>query len=233
MRASTPGGQRCCWQANPGRRRSGRPGRNCAKLTGVPYDRDVQAFNDRAASYEAGRIGQLHRDFADRAVRIALAVAPAPARVLDVGSGTGYALRRLAEALPAAQELTGVDAAPDMVRVAREGSEDRRVRFIQGTAEDLPLPDASVDLVVSTTSFDHWQNQGAGLAECARVLAPGGHLVLSDLFSLLLGPTLVGARRDKARTKGRANRLIAAAGLRDPRWQRLAGPIVQTVTATR
>jgi ubiquinone/menaquinone biosynthesis C-methylase UbiE len=199
----------------------------------VPYDRDVQAFNDRAASYEAGRMGQLHRDFADRAVRIALTVAPAPARVLDVGSGTGYALRRLAEALPAAQELTGVDAAPDMVRVAREASEDRRVRFIQGAAEDLPLPDASVDLVVSTTSFDHWQNQGAGLAECARVLAPRGHLVLSDLFSLLLGPTLVGARRDKARTKGRANRLIAAAGLRDPRWQRLAGPIVQTVIATR
>ena len=65
----------------------------------MPYDRDVQAFNDRAASYEAGRIGQLHRDFADRAVRIALAVAPAPARVLDVGSGTGYALLRLA-ALP-------------------------------------------------------------------------------------------------------------------------------------
>ena len=202
----------------------------------MPYDRDVQAFNDRAASYEAGRIGQLHRDFADRPVRIALAVAPAPARVLDVGSATGYALRRLAEALPGAQELTGVDAAPDMVRVAREAdrsSADRRVRFIQGTAEDLPLPDAAVDLVVSTTSFDHWQNQGAGLAECARVLVPGGHLVLSDLFSLLLGPTLIGARRDKARTRGRANRLIAAAGLRDPRWHRLAGPIVQTVTATR
>jgi len=199
----------------------------------VPYDRDVQAFNERAASYEAGRLGQLHRDFADRAVRVALAVAPAPARVLDVGSGTGYALRRLAQALPAAQELTGVDAAPDMVRVAREATVDQRVRFVQGTAEDLPLPDASVDLVISTTSFDHWQDQGAGLAEISRVLMPGGHLVLSDLFSLLLGPTLLGARRGKARTKRRADRLIAAAGLRDPRWQRLAGPLVQTVTAVR
>ena len=201
----------------------------------MPYERDVQAFNDRADGYEDGRLGRLHRDFADRAIRIALAVAPAPARVLDVGSGTGYALRQLAAALPGAQQLTGVDAAPEMVRVAREamGDADGRVRFLEGTAELLPLPDGSADLVISTTSFDHWADQRAGLAECARVLVPGGHLVLSDLFSVLLWPTLLGPRRGKARTRGRADRLIAAAGLRDPRWHRLAGPIVQTVTATR
>ena len=199
----------------------------------MSYERDVQAFNDRAASYEAGRLGQLHRDFADRAIRIALAVAPAPARVLDVGSGTGYALRQLAVALPDATELTGVDAAPEMVRVASEAGGDSRVRFIQGTAEELPVPDGSVDLVISTTSFDHWADQRAGLAECARVLAPGGHLVLSDLFSVWLAPTLVGRRRGKARTKRRATALITGAGLRDPQWYRLAGPILQTVTAVR
>ena len=153
--------------------------------------------------------------------------------MLDVGSGTGYALRQLAVAAPGARELTGVDAAAGMVRVAREASDDPRLTFIQGTAEQLPLPDTSVDLVISTTSFDHWADQGAGLAECARVLTPGGHLVLSDLFSVWLAPTLVGSRRGRARTRSRANRLIAAAGLRDPRWHRLAGPIVATVTATR
>ena len=199
----------------------------------MPYERDVQAFDERAASYESGRLGQFHRDLADRAVRSALAVAPAPERVLDVGSGTGYALRQLAAAAPGARELTGVDAAAGMVRVAREASDDPRLTFIEGTAEQLPLPGASVDLVISTTSFDHWADQGAGLAECARVLTPGGHLVLSDLFSVWLAPTLVGSRRGRARTRGRANRLIAAAGLRDPRWHRLAGPIVATVTATR
>jgi ubiquinone/menaquinone biosynthesis C-methylase UbiE len=229
----------------------------------VSYERDVQAFNDRAAGYEAGRLGQLHRDFADRAIRVALAVDPAPARVLDVGSGTGYALRQLAAALPDATELTGVDAAPEMVRVANEANEaagpggtdalggviglggadgaggvigpggDRRVRFIQGTAERLPLPDASVDLVISTTSFDHWADQRAGLAECARVLAPGGHLVLSDLFSVWLAPTLLGRRRGKARTRRRATALITEVGLRSPRWTRLAGPIVATVTAVK
>jgi len=44
------------------------------------------------------------------------------------------------------------------------------------TAERLPWPAATFDLVVSTTSFDHWADQRAGLAECARVLAPGGCL---------------------------------------------------------
>ena len=122
---------------------------------------------------------------------------------------------------------------PVISRVAREANGDGRVRFAEGTAEQLPLPDGSVDLVISTTSFDHWADQRAGLAECARVLAPGGHLVLSDLFSVWLAPTLVGRRRGKARTKRRATALISGAGLRDPQWYRLAGPILQTVTAVR
>ena len=199
----------------------------------------MQEFDQRAEGYESGRLGQWHRDLSDGAIRHALAVAPAPDRVVDVGSGTGYALRQLAAALPGATELTGVDAAPEMVRVANEADEaggsggDGRVRFVVGRAEQLPVPDASVDLVISTTSFDHWADQRAGLAECARVLAPGGHLVLSDLFSVWLTPTLVGSRRGKARTRRRATRLITAVGLRSPQWHQLAGPIVQTVTATK
>jgi ubiquinone/menaquinone biosynthesis C-methylase UbiE len=64
----------------------------------------------------------------------------------------------------------------------------------QNPASRLPWPAATFDLVVSTTSFDHWADQRAGLAECARVLAPGGCLVLADLFSVLL-PTLLAGRR--------------------------------------
>ncbi len=62
-------------------------------------------------------------------------------------------------------------------------ADDDRLRFSLGAAEQLPYPDATFDLVVTTTSFDHWADQRAGLGECARVLAPGGHLVLAGQFS--------------------------------------------------
>ncbi|MGO8882662.1 MAG: class I SAM-dependent methyltransferase [Streptosporangiaceae bacterium] len=56
--------------------------------------------------------------------------------MLDVGSGTGYLLRRIAARCPEAVELTGIDAAPAMVEVAGAAAADGRVRFLTGTAED-------------------------------------------------------------------------------------------------
>jgi ubiquinone/menaquinone biosynthesis C-methylase UbiE len=199
----------------------------------MPYDRDVRVFDERAASYEAGMLGQLHTDISGRVADLALSLGPAPRRVLDVGSGTGYLLGLLAGQLPEAEELAGVDPAPGMVAVARARAADERLRFTEGTAERLPAADGRYDLVVAVTSFDHWADQAAGLAECARVLAPGGHLVLADQFSLLLWPTLLAGRRGKARTRARATRLVTAAGLRSPRWHRVHAVIIQAVTAAR
>jgi ubiquinone/menaquinone biosynthesis C-methylase UbiE len=199
----------------------------------MPPDRDVGAFDARAHGYESGRRGRMHHEIADRTLAAALACAPAPRRVLDVGCGTGYALRQLAERVPSALELTGIDAAPQMVRVARELARDERLRFGAGTAERLPFGDAAFDLVISTTSFDHWADQRAGISECARVLAPGGCLALTDLFSAWLVPTLSGHRRAKARTRARATSLLTAAGLTSPRWHRGYALIIGTVTAIR
>jgi ubiquinone/menaquinone biosynthesis C-methylase UbiE len=158
---------------------------------------------------------------------------PTPRRILDVGCGTGYLLGRLAARAPQAGCLAGIDAAPAMIEVAAGAATGDRLRFVVGTAERLPWPAASFDLVVSTTSFDHWADQRAGLAECARVLAPGGCLVPADLFSVLLLPTVLAGRRGKARTKRRATQLVTAAGLRSPHWHRLYTVIIQAVTATR
>ena len=199
----------------------------------MPHDRDVQAFDERAASYESGRHGQLHKEISDRVVELALSRVPAPRRVLDVGCGTGYVLRQLAARLPRAGEFLGVDPAPTMIEVARRASSDERVQFVRGTAERLAAEEGTYDLVVSTTSFDHWTDQAAGIRECARVLAPGGVLVLTDQFSNLLLPTVLGSRRGKARTRSRASGLITAAGLRDPQWHRCYAMIIQSVTSVK
>ncbi|HKR69559.1 MAG TPA: class I SAM-dependent methyltransferase [Streptosporangiaceae bacterium] len=195
-------------------------------------ERDVQAFDDRASRYETGYRGQLHTDIVTRAVDLALAHCPSPARVLDVGCGTGLLLRRLARRLPGAVSLTGIDAAAGMIRQARTKSDDPRLTFVHGTAERLPFDDASFDLVISTTSFDHWADQHAGLAECHRVLASRGSFLLADLCSSWLLPTLVGSRRHRARTPLRATKLLAAAGFRSMTWHRLYGGIIRAVTAS-
>ncbi len=195
-------------------------------------DRDVQAFHDRSLGYETGFRGQLHAEIVTRSLDLALLHCPTPDRVLDVGCGTGQLLRDLAQRLPGAACLAGVDAAAGMIEQARAKASDPRLRFEHGTAERLPFPDAAFDLVISTTSFDHWADQRAGLGECHRVLAPRGFFVLTDQCSNWLLPTLVGSRRDRARTPLRATRLLAAAGFRSLTWHRLYAGIIRTVTAS-
>jgi len=199
----------------------------------MTHDRDIAAFDARADSYESGWRGRLHRQIADRTADLALTLASAPRRILDVGCGTGYLLRQFAIRCPQAVELAGVDPAPAMIRAAQTAGTDNRLRWLEGTAEELPFPEGSFDLVVSTTSFDHWADQQAGLAQCARVLAPGGWLVLTDLFSAWLVPTLIASRRHKARTKPRATGLLQAAGFRAVQWHDVEGVIIRAATARR
>lgn len=198
----------------------------------------MDAFDERSAGYEQGWLGRLHHEIADRTAEVALAVAPSPARILDVGCGTGYLLRLLASRCPEAAELAGVDPAPGMIKVAAASGAagapagDERLKFSAGVAEQLPYRDGSFDLVASATSFDHWSDQLAGLRECHRVLVPGGHLVLADQFSSWLVPTLIGSRSGKARTKRRAGSLVEAAGFGSVAWHGVYAVIINAVTAT-
>lgn len=165
----------------------------------------------------------------ERTVDIALAAVPSPRRVLDVGCGPGALLRLLAVRAPRTEALVGIDAAADVVRAAAAARGlDPRIRYGNAFAEHLPFADGGFDLVLSTTSFDLWHDQRQGLAECARMLTPGGTLVLSDLFSPLLGPSAW--LRCRARTRQRAERLLADVGFRRPTWHpaRLTATLVAT-----
>lgn len=169
----------------------------------VPAKRAVAAFEERAMRYEQRWLGRLHHEIAERTAEVALRYHPVPTAILDVGCGTGYLLRVLARRRPDA---------------ARRSTRDPRIVVAEGSAERIPFSDDAFDLVVSTTSFDHWADQAAGIRECARVVAPRGHLVLADLFSLWLAPTLIGSRRSKARTRRRAGVVLNDAGLHELGW---------------
>src|SRR5690606_21591992 len=100
------------------------------------------------------------------------------ARLLDVGCGTGALLARLAPVRPEAH-LTGIDPVPGMLEVARRRLPSR-VALCQGWAEALPFADRSFDVVVSSSAFHYMRGAALALAGMARVLRPGGEMVITD-----------------------------------------------------
>jgi SAM-dependent methyltransferase len=116
-------------------------------------------------------------------VRQILATLPV-GRALDAACGTGRYAAHLADR---GHGVIGVDSSPDMLAKAR--ARTPRATFVLGDLTALPVPDADVDLVVCALALAHLPELGPALAEFARVLRPGGHLVLSDIHvrSLYLG----------------------------------------------
>jgi SAM-dependent methyltransferase len=93
--------------------------------------------------------------------------------VLDLGTGSGYALRALADTRDVGHGI-GVDGSQEMAHNARSYADDDRLRFLQADFHDLPLADDSVDHVWSMEAFYYATDAPAALAELRRVLRPGG-----------------------------------------------------------
>lgn len=98
-------------------------------------------------------------------------------RVLDIGSGAGAALKMAAEVV-GPENVFGVDPTASLASTAEKRIPGAKVAV--AVAEDLPFPDDSVDVVWSIASFHHWEEPDAGLREIARVLAPGGRLLVAE-----------------------------------------------------
>ena len=138
---------------------------------------DVERFDRWGSTYERSWMQQRLFDPVHSAVLRQAESRFKPARVLDIGYGSGRLFGKVHDSWPQA-DLSGIDPAQGMLSVTRQLTPE--ARFSMGSAEALPLSDASVDLALSTISFHHWQDQAAGVREVARVLRPGGCFLLAD-----------------------------------------------------
>lgn len=93
--------------------------------------------------------------------------------VLDLGTGSGYALRALRETAKAGRGY-GIDASPEMLRNARSYTDDENVAFVRGRFGALPFDDDSVDHAFSMEAFYYAADPRGALKEVRRVLCPGG-----------------------------------------------------------
>jgi len=107
-------------------------------------------------------------------------------RVLDLGSGGGIDVLLSARRVGASGFAYGVDMTDEMLELARANAHRAgvsNVEFVKGTIEDIPLPDASVDVVISNCVINLSTDKPAVIAEMFRVLKSGGRIGISDVVA--------------------------------------------------
>ena len=145
-----------------------------ANHDGVMVERGdtVTGYRRWAATYDEPRNSLFD---ADEPVMHQIIEGLPPGDALDAACGTG----RYAEYLAGrGHRVLGVDSSPEML--ARARARVPSGEFVLGDLHELPLPDSSVDLVVSALALAHVPTLAPVMAEFARVLRPGGNLVISD-----------------------------------------------------
>lgn len=174
----------------------------------------------RANAPDWDRIRALH--VGDREVEAAVArLVPGDVRdLLDIGTGTGRMLELLA---PRVERAIGIDLSREMLVVARANLERagrRNCSLRRGDMYQLPLPNASFDAVIIHQVLHYAERPGAAIAEAARVLRPGGRLVLVDFLPHDL---------EQLRTE-HAHRRLGFADAEVGGWCRDAGLVLEKTT---
>ena len=142
----------------------------------MSHDKNIRAYNNKAARYEQTLDGKFTEKFKQRLV-VAMTVNNGD-HVLDVGCGTGSLLGKIAEMT----EIVGygTDISPQMVAVATEAHPS--FVFKTASCEALPFEDESMDVVTVCCAYHHFPDVNTFAQDAARVLKPGGRLYIADIL---------------------------------------------------
>lgn len=106
-----------------------------------------------------------------------LAIKPG-SRVLDVGTGTGVLLPFLVETVGPTGSIVALDIAEEMLARARAKNGDRNIEYVLGDITSTPFQEGTFDEIICNNTFPHLRDKPGALREMARILRPGGRVVI-------------------------------------------------------
>jgi ubiquinone/menaquinone biosynthesis C-methylase UbiE len=137
-----------------------------------------QKFDKWANNYEERN--SIFRYFQKRV--ISLIDLHSPSNFLDLGCGTGWAVRYVSALLEGEGRFVGIDISENMIKKANEVAQGtNNVFYYNASSEELPLGNNFFDNIICTFSFHHYLHPAKALSEARRVLKPGGRLYILDV----------------------------------------------------